>query len=101
MSNIYEIIKRLCKDKDITKEEQRLVKEYLESGNDLIEHLNKYNEKWKRSGIDPRELSDDGFARDILIFEGPEKFIKGRSSMVDEWKGQLLKIEAKLKETKS
>ena len=84
----------------MTKEEQRLVEEYLKSGNDLIEHLNKHNEKWKRSGIDFCELSGDGFAIDILIFEGVEKFIKGRSLMVDEWKEQLLKIEAKLEEIK-
>ena len=44
MSNIYEIIERLCDDKDVTEEEQRLVKEYLENGRSLIKHLREYNE---------------------------------------------------------
>ena len=79
MSDIYKIIEKLCNNENITKEEQGLVEEYLKSGRDLIGGINKQNEKWKESGINPRELSDDGFARDILAFEGPEKFIEGRS----------------------
>jgi hypothetical protein len=101
MSNIYKIIERLCNDKDITEEEQGLVKEYLKSGDDLIKHINKYNEKWKKSGIDPRELSGDGFARDILVFEGAENFIEGRSLIVSEWEEQLAQIEARLEKLKS
>lgn len=100
MSNIYEIIERLCNDESITKEEQELVREYLESGTSFIEHLKEQNEDWDKSGIDFRELSGDGFARDIVIFEGPENFIEGRSSKINEWEEQLAKIEAKLKEIK-
>ena len=101
MYNIHEIIKRLCNNENITKKEQKLVKEYLRNGKNLIEDINKQNEEWKESGINPCELSSDGFAGDILIFEGPEKLIEGRSLMINGWKDQLSKIETKLKEIKS
>ena len=101
MNNVHKIIEGLCNNENITREEQGLVKEYLKSGNDLIEHINKYNEEWKKSGIDPRELSGDGFAKDILVSEGAEKFIEGRSLTASEWEKQLAKIEAKLEKIKS
>ena len=98
---IYGAIEKLCNNKSITEKELELVEEHIKDGDSLTQHLKKGNEKWKESGIDPQKLSGDGFAKDIVVFEGEEKFIKGRSETIDTWEKQLAKIKSKVEKLKS
>jgi len=98
---IYGAIEKLYNDKSITEEELKLVEEYIKDGDSLARHLKKWNEKWKKSGIDLQELSGDGFARDIVVFEGEEKFIKGRFETINTWEKELAEIKSNVEKFKN
>lgn len=97
LSEIDEIIKKLCNDKKIEEKEIELLKKYLESCNNFIWDLKRQQRRWKASGINYEELSDDGWAKDSIVSVGPEKWLELRAEMINKWKNDLEKIKAKLR----
>lgn len=96
LEKIYKIIERLCKGEDITEEDLKLVKEYIKLQDGFIEYLNKWGEDWKKFGIDFREISGDGWARENITELGQEKFLDLRAEIISRWRSNLNKIKSKI-----
>jgi len=100
LSEINDIIEKLCNDEEVEKKELKLLEEYLEDCNDFIWRLKRQQRKWEASGVDYEELSGDGWAKDNIVSVGSEKWLELRVKMINKWENDLEKIKSKLKEFK-